>query len=215
MKVLILYNLATILKKGNEQDMVCEQEIRIILPLVVRLLESRGYEVETLEVTYSLWENLKDSKGSFDMVFNMAEAFGGTNSNEVLVPTMLEALEIPSLETLSGQLKDSGKRELSTTMSFVRTLSTLVKDKNIGERIVPIVPDGVAGVAHFSIAGSVGGLVAGWARGRCGLWAEGLSGRNRAARQPVGKRVRRLDRPARGQRHGAVGRLRDGAGLYG
>ncbi|OMH30326.1 pyruvate dehydrogenase (acetyl-transferring), homodimeric type [Motiliproteus sp. MSK22-1] len=52
-----------------------------------------------------------------------------------------EALEIPPLEALSGQLKDSGKRELSTTMSFVRTLSTLAKDKNIGERIVPIVPD--------------------------------------------------------------------------
>ncbi|WP_424398992.1 pyruvate dehydrogenase (acetyl-transferring), homodimeric type [Motiliproteus coralliicola] len=52
-----------------------------------------------------------------------------------------EALQIPSLEDLGGQLKDSGKRELSTTMSFVRTLSTLAKDKNIGDRIVPIVPD--------------------------------------------------------------------------
>ncbi|MEE4660601.1 MAG: pyruvate dehydrogenase (acetyl-transferring), homodimeric type [Halieaceae bacterium] len=52
-----------------------------------------------------------------------------------------EALEVPSLEDLSGQLKGSGKREISTTMSFVRTLSTLVKDKRIGERVVPIVPD--------------------------------------------------------------------------
>ncbi|MCW9053985.1 MAG: pyruvate dehydrogenase (acetyl-transferring), homodimeric type [Motiliproteus sp.] len=52
-----------------------------------------------------------------------------------------EALDIPSLDALGSQLKDSGKRELSTTMSFVRTLSTLAKDKNIGERIVPIVPD--------------------------------------------------------------------------
>ncbi|MEP5766242.1 MAG: pyruvate dehydrogenase (acetyl-transferring), homodimeric type [Halieaceae bacterium] len=52
-----------------------------------------------------------------------------------------EALEVPSLEDLGGQLKGSGKREVSTTMSFVRTLSTLVKDKKIGERVVPIVPD--------------------------------------------------------------------------
>ena len=52
-----------------------------------------------------------------------------------------EALEIPPLDDLGGQLKDSGKRTLSTTMSFVRTLSTLAKDKNIGPRIVPIVPD--------------------------------------------------------------------------
>jgi len=52
-----------------------------------------------------------------------------------------DALEVPSLDDLGGQLKGSGKREISTTMSFVRTLSTLVKDKNIGERVVPIVPD--------------------------------------------------------------------------
>ena len=52
-----------------------------------------------------------------------------------------DALSVPGLEDLSGQLKGSGKREISTTMSFVRTLSTLVKDKQIGDRVVPIVPD--------------------------------------------------------------------------
>lgn len=52
-----------------------------------------------------------------------------------------EALEVPTLDDLKGQLKGSGKREISTTMSFVRTLSTLTKDKNIGPRVVPIVPD--------------------------------------------------------------------------
>ena len=53
----------------------------------------------------------------------------------------VDSLEIPALEALGGQLKGSGKREISTTMSFVRILSTLVKDKKIGERVVPIVPD--------------------------------------------------------------------------
>ncbi len=52
-----------------------------------------------------------------------------------------EALEVPSLESFKALLKSSGDREISTTMAFVRFLSTLVKDKNIGERIVPIVPD--------------------------------------------------------------------------
>ncbi len=52
-----------------------------------------------------------------------------------------EAMKVPALETFKGQLKSSGEREVSTTMSFVRILSSLVKDKNIGERIVPIVPD--------------------------------------------------------------------------
>lgn len=52
-----------------------------------------------------------------------------------------ESLEVPSLESFKALLKSSGDREISTTMAFVRFLSTLVKDKNIGERIVPIVPD--------------------------------------------------------------------------
>jgi pyruvate dehydrogenase E1 component len=51
------------------------------------------------------------------------------------------ALDVPSLDAFAAQLKSTGDREISTTMSFVRILSTLVKDKNIGKRIVPIVPD--------------------------------------------------------------------------
>ena len=53
----------------------------------------------------------------------------------------MERLPMPGLETFSSQLKGSGKREISTTMAFVRMLSSLVKDKQIGERVVPIVPD--------------------------------------------------------------------------
>jgi pyruvate dehydrogenase E1 component len=53
----------------------------------------------------------------------------------------MELLETPPLTALDNQLKGSGKREISTTMAFVRILSTLVKDKQIGERVVPIVPD--------------------------------------------------------------------------
>ncbi len=52
-----------------------------------------------------------------------------------------ESLPVPALDAFSAQLKGSGKREISSTMAFVRILSTLVKDKEIGERIVPIVPD--------------------------------------------------------------------------
>ena len=55
--------------------------------------------------------------------------------------TLVDKLDIPPLSSMSSQLKGSGKREISTTMSFVRILSGLVKDKTIGERVVPIVPD--------------------------------------------------------------------------
>ena len=52
-----------------------------------------------------------------------------------------EAMNVPSLKVFEKQLASSGKREISTTMAFVRVLSTLVKDKNIGKNVVPIVPD--------------------------------------------------------------------------
>jgi pyruvate dehydrogenase E1 component len=53
----------------------------------------------------------------------------------------MELLTTPPLSDFDNQLKGSGKREISTTMAFVRVLSGLVKDKAIGERVVPIVPD--------------------------------------------------------------------------
>ena len=52
-----------------------------------------------------------------------------------------EALQIPPLSVLESVLKGTGDRQISTTMAFVRILSALIKDKQIGERIVPIVPD--------------------------------------------------------------------------
>jgi pyruvate dehydrogenase E1 component len=50
-------------------------------------------------------------------------------------------LSIPDLSAFSAVTKDLGDRELSTTMAFVRILSVLLKDKELGPRIVPIVPD--------------------------------------------------------------------------
>jgi pyruvate dehydrogenase E1 component len=50
-------------------------------------------------------------------------------------------LEIPPLKAFDGQLKGTGDREISTTMAFVRILTQLLRDKNIGKQVVPIVPD--------------------------------------------------------------------------
>ncbi|MBP6164134.1 MAG: pyruvate dehydrogenase (acetyl-transferring), homodimeric type [Aliarcobacter sp.] len=50
-------------------------------------------------------------------------------------------LEIPALDAFDSILKGSADREISTTMALVRVLNVLLKDKNIGKNIVPIVPD--------------------------------------------------------------------------
>ncbi|MBB4862215.1 pyruvate dehydrogenase E1 component [Pseudomonas nitritireducens] len=52
-----------------------------------------------------------------------------------------QAIPAPPLETLKALLDGSGDREISTTMAFVRIISQLVKDKELGQRIVPIIPD--------------------------------------------------------------------------
>jgi len=51
-------------------------------------------------------------------------------------------LIVPELNTFDSLLKATAEgREISTTMAFVRILNILVKDKNLGNRVVPIVPD--------------------------------------------------------------------------
>src|SRR5215510_231543 len=52
-----------------------------------------------------------------------------------------KALKVPELSAFSAQLASTESREISTTMAFVRILSTLLRDKVIGRFIVPIVPD--------------------------------------------------------------------------
>jgi pyruvate dehydrogenase E1 component len=52
-----------------------------------------------------------------------------------------EPLPVPPLETFSSQLEGTGEREISTTMAFVRVLAALLRDKQLGPRVVPIVPD--------------------------------------------------------------------------
>jgi pyruvate dehydrogenase E1 component len=52
-----------------------------------------------------------------------------------------QPLEVPPLSAFDSQLKGSGEREISTTMGFVRVLNTLLRDKAIGKRVVPIVAD--------------------------------------------------------------------------
>lgn len=51
-----------------------------------------------------------------------------------------ESLTVPTLQDFKALLEANDK-EASTTMAFVRLINILVKDKNIGKRIVPIVPD--------------------------------------------------------------------------
>ena len=67
------------------------------------------------------------------------EALGGFLSSRRMKAA---SLDVPTLSDFKPLLSATAEsREISTTMAFVRLLNILVKDKNIGKRIVPIVPD--------------------------------------------------------------------------
>jgi pyruvate dehydrogenase E1 component len=55
--------------------------------------------------------------------------------------TKADSLPVPALSAFERFLKSTDDREISTTMAFVQVLQLLVRDKNLGKRIVPIVPD--------------------------------------------------------------------------
>ncbi len=94
-----------------------------------------------------------------------------------------DALKVPTLKELENHLKGSGQREISTTMAFVRLLSTLVKDKAIGERVVPIVPDeartfGMEGMfRQLGIYSAVGQLYEPHDSGQLMYYKEDIKGR--------------------------------------
>ena len=53
----------------------------------------------------------------------------------------VDPLPLPALSTFNAQLQGSGDRGQSTTMGFVRILTTLLKDPELGRLVIPIVPD--------------------------------------------------------------------------
>ncbi len=75
-----------------------------------------------------------------------------------------ESLEIPPLSAFEAQLKSTEGRNISTTMALIRILNMLLRNKKIGTRIVPIVPDesrtfGMEGMfRQFGIFSQIGQL---------------------------------------------------------
>ncbi|MEE2913777.1 MAG: pyruvate dehydrogenase (acetyl-transferring), homodimeric type [Pseudomonadota bacterium] len=92
------------------------------------------------------------------------------------------ALPIPALSAFDSVIAGSGDREISTTMAFVRILASLVRDKQLGDRVVPIVPDeartfGMEGMfRQLGIYSSVGQLYDPVDTGQITVYREGQDG---------------------------------------
>lgn len=140
-------------------------------PTVVLAKTVKGYGLgdagEALNIAHNLKkmtpEQLKQFKDRFDIPIpndKIADVpFYRPEENSPMIQYMLErrkalggslphrrteadeTLDIPPLSIFDALLKGTGERKISTTTVFVRLLTALCKDKTIGQRVVPIVPD--------------------------------------------------------------------------
>ncbi|EGR4475550.1 pyruvate dehydrogenase (acetyl-transferring), homodimeric type [Vibrio cholerae] len=81
---------------------------------------------------------LEEGSKEFEYLHARRKALHGYTPQRL--PNFTGELVIPALEEFKPLLEEQS-REISSTMAYVRTLNILLKDKNIGQKIVPIIAD--------------------------------------------------------------------------
>ena len=112
-------------KKMNEKEMV---------------YFSKRFEVPVPEETAHTGSFFKPPEDSPEMKYirERRDAMGGSLPARKVPKITIQA---PPVATFAESLAGSQGREVSTTMAFVRVLTLLLKDHELGKYIVPIIPD--------------------------------------------------------------------------
>ena len=126
------------LGKAAEGQMVAHQQKKMDAESIRRFQEV--FRLPLSEEDIAKFNFVKPAADSEEIQYLQSRraALGGYLPQRI---TDVPALQVPALDTFKSLLDGSGDREISTTMAFVRMLTALLKDKNIGPNIVPIVPD--------------------------------------------------------------------------
>ncbi|WP_217533431.1 pyruvate dehydrogenase (acetyl-transferring), homodimeric type [Vibrio cholerae] len=90
------------------------------------------------EVNNLPYLKLEEGSKEFEYLHARRKALHGYTPQRL--PNFTQELVIPALEEFKPLLEEQS-REISSTMAYVRTLNILLKDKNIGPNIVPIIAD--------------------------------------------------------------------------
>ena len=100
----------------------------------------RRFDVPVAEDQLEKFPFLRPAPGSPELRYlqERRAALGGPLPRRA---DLSKPIAVPALGELAEFTADSGGREVSTTMAFVRLLSRLMKDERIGKLVVPIVPD--------------------------------------------------------------------------
>jgi pyruvate dehydrogenase E1 component len=124
--------------EAGEGQNTTHQQKKLEIEQMKRFRDRFNIPLTDEEVDKVPFIKLKDGSPEKQYLLQRREELGGFLPKR---NTKAEPLQIPELKTFDAVLKSSGDRELSTTMAFVRVLTALIRDKQIGKNIVPIVPD--------------------------------------------------------------------------
>lgn len=146
---------------AGEATMLAHQSKKMDLAALRQFRDRFKVPVTDLEIEKLPLIRFREGSPEHDYLHQMRRRLGG------YLPVRRRksvSLDVPPLSLFESQLKGSDEREISTTMAFVRILTALMRDKELGRRIVPIVPDesrtfGMEGMfRQFGIFSQVGQL---------------------------------------------------------
>ncbi|HTX23563.1 MAG TPA: pyruvate dehydrogenase (acetyl-transferring), homodimeric type [Steroidobacteraceae bacterium] len=126
------------LGKGGEGQMVAHQQKKLDVETLRAFRDRFNIPISDEEITSVPFRKPGDDSEEARYLHGRRAALGGYLPRR---STQAVPLQLPPLEVFAPVLEGTAEREISTTMAFVRILTILLKDRNIGKSIVPIVPD--------------------------------------------------------------------------
>jgi len=122
----------------GESQNITHQQKKLDDQALKEVRDRIGIEVTDEEIISSPFQRLPENSPELRYMHERRKKLGGyLPSRRDIAPP----LKVPPLSAFDALLQSTGDRDNSTTMAFVRILQVLLKDKEIGKYIVPIVPD--------------------------------------------------------------------------
>src|SRR3954464_4203949 len=125
--------------EAGEGQNITHQQKKMTDEALLAFRDRFGLELTDEQIAKKAFYKPADDSPEMTYLRERREALGG--GLPVRRRKAPDSLPVPELEAFKTQLEGTGERTISTTMAFVRILSTLVRDKQIGNHVVPIVPD--------------------------------------------------------------------------
>ncbi|MBS1270126.1 MAG: Pyruvate dehydrogenase E1 component [Gammaproteobacteria bacterium] len=123
---------------AGESENITHQQKKMDTEALKRFRDRFKIPIEDEDIDNVPYYRPADDSEEIEYLKGRREALGGYLPRRY---SDAEPLAIPGLDAFGNQLEGSGDREISTTMAFARILTTLIRDKNIGKYVVPIIPD--------------------------------------------------------------------------